>query len=225
MNNLNKRAFSGLIGLLLVLGVLIFLPAGSIQFWEGWIYLLIFALCVTVITIYFLQKDPKLVERRINAGPAAEKEKSQKIIQTFASIFAIALIIIPAFDHRFHWSKVPLILVIVANVLVLIGFVIVFLVFRENSFSAGTIAVEQTQIVISTGPYRLVRHPLYAGALLILTFTTLALVSTWGLLAAIPMFMVIVSRLLAEERFLLNNLSGYPEYCQKTKYHIVPLIW
>ena len=225
MSNLYKRAFFGVVGLTLVMGLIIFLSAGTLLFWEGWLYLLVFAVCVTIITLYFLQKDPGLIERRVSGGPTAEKEKSQIIIQSFGGLFFIALLVIPGIDQRFNWSQVSPVLVIVANIFILIGFMIVFWVFNENSYTASTIAVEEAQKVVTTGPYRWVRHPMYFGAVLMLILTPLAMGSYWGLFCSIPLCIVIVVRLLDEERFLTQNLAGYKDYCQHTKYRLIPLTW
>jgi len=135
------------------------------------------------------------------------------------------LIVVPALDHRFHWSDVAIHFILVGDIFVLLGLLIVFLVFKENSYAAGVIEVGKEQKVISTGPYALVRHPMYTGALLMLCFVLLALGSWWGLVFILPMFVVIVLRLLEEEKFLLKNLPGYNEYCQTTRYRLVPFIW
>ena len=135
------------------------------------------------------------------------------------------MIVVPALDHRFHWSDVAIHFILVGDIFVLLGLLIVFLVFKENSYAAGVIEVGKEQKVISTGPYALVRHPMYTGALLMLCFVPLALGSWWGLVFILPMFVVIVLRLLEEEKFLLKNLPGYNEYCQTTRYRLVPFIW
>ena len=165
------------------------------------------------------------MERRVNAGPAAEKETSQKIIQLFASLSFIAIFVVSAIDHRFGWSAVPVSVVVLGDVLIALGFYAVFLVLRENTYAAGTIEVEQGQQVISTGPYALVRHPMYAGALIMLLGIPLALGSWWGLLTIVPMALALVWRILDEEAFLRKNLPGYAEYRAQVKYRLVPLIW
>jgi len=152
--DLTRKALFGLAQLVLVLGVLLFVPAWSVDFWEAWVFLFIFSIAVLAITLYFLKNDPKLVEGRLKAGPSAEKERSQKIIQAFASLFFILLIVVPALDHRFHWSDVPIRFVLVGDIFVLLGLLIVFLVFKENSYAAGVIEVGKEQIVISTAPMR-----------------------------------------------------------------------
>jgi protein-S-isoprenylcysteine O-methyltransferase Ste14 len=178
-----------------------------------------------LITAYLWKKDPQLLERRINGGPGAEREKSQKLIQLLASIAFIGAMILPSLDHRFFWSAVPLPAVVVGDVVTALGFFIVFRVFKENSFTAATIEVAPDQTVISTGPYAIVRHPMYSGALVMLVGTPLALGSWWGLLMSVLMIFAIAWRALDEERFLRKNLSGYAEYCQRVRYRLVPFVW
>jgi protein-S-isoprenylcysteine O-methyltransferase Ste14 len=177
------------------------------------------------VTIYLWKKDPKLLERRVKAGSEAEKVKAQKIIQLFASICFISILVIPALDHRFGWSNVSLYIIIAGDVLVALGFLLVFLVFRENTFASATIEVSTDQKVITAGPYSKVRHPMYISALIMLFGTPLALGSWRRLLFLIPMTLIIALRFLDEEKFLSKNLSGYKEYCQKTRYRLIPFIW
>src|SRR5262245_854777 len=175
MDDLSKRALHGLLWFQVVLAALIFVPAWSLTYWQGWVYWLVFGASIVAITIYFLRHDRALVERRMRAGPTAERETSQKVIQALASILMCALMIVSALDHRLGWSSVPTWLVIAGNVLVALGFLIIFRVFRENSFAASTVQIAAGQTVVSTGPYALVRHPMYSGALLLFLGTPLAL--------------------------------------------------
>ena len=207
------------------MGLFLFLPAWSFKFWQAWIYLFIFGTASLLITFFLMKKDMELLQRRLKAGPGAEKEKSQKFIQAVASISFISILVVPAFDHRFGWSNVPVYLVIAANVFVATGFFIVFLVFKENSYTSAIIETATGQVVVSTGPYAVIRHPMYSGALLMLLFTPIALGSFWGLLAFIPMVIAIRWRLLDEEKYLSENLPGYIDYCKKTVYRLIPAIW
>lgn len=225
MSDLATKTVRGFAYLIFALGVLLFGPAWTLDFWQAWVYLTIFGASSALITVYLWRKDQKLLERRVKAGPGAEKEKSQKLIQVLASLAFIGILVVPSLDRRFSWSDVPLSVVIAGDVFVALGFFIVFIVFKENPFTAGTIDVAPDQHVISTGPYAIVRHPMYAGALVMLFGTPLALGSWWGLLTFIPMAFTIAWRLLDEERFLCKSLAGYREYCQKVRYHLVPLIW
>jgi len=211
MNNLTGKTILGFAQLITGLGFILLATAWTLDFWQAWVYLFVFAASAALITAYLWKNDPKLLERRVNAGPGAEKEKSQKRIQVSASLVFIGVMILPSLDHRFSWSHVPLSVVIAGDVFVALGFLVIFIVFKENTFTAVTIEVVPGQKVISTGPYAIVRHPMYSGALVMLLGTPLALGSWWGLLMFIPMTFVIVWRLLDEEKFLSKNLSGYKE--------------
>jgi protein-S-isoprenylcysteine O-methyltransferase Ste14 len=225
MNQLNVKAFVGMLQLFVVLALTIFLPAWTIDYWQAWIVVVVFFSCTLAVTLYLMRNDPKLLERRVSAGVVAEKEKSQKIIQAFAAVAFIALFVVSALDHRFGWSTVPPQLVALGDVLIAVGFYLVFLVFKENSFASGTIEIGDEQRVVTTGPYASVRHPMYTGALVMLVGVPIALGSYWGLVAIVPMAVVLAARLLDEERFLAKNLAGYSEYLGKVKYHLLPLIW
>jgi protein-S-isoprenylcysteine O-methyltransferase Ste14 len=203
----------------------LFLSAWTVRYWQAWVYLAAFFIPVVFITLDLTKHDMKLLERRLSVGPTAEKRTGQKIIQTFANIFFIGMIILPGFDHRFHWSFVSPSIVALSDVFVVAGFIIVHLVFRENSFTSATIEIGAGQAVVSSGPYRFVRHPMYVGGAVIIVFTPLALGSYWALLSSIPLVMVIIARLLDEESFLKKNLAGYEEYCRKVKYRLVPFLW
>jgi protein-S-isoprenylcysteine O-methyltransferase Ste14 len=158
MDDLNKKAFGGLLRLLVGLSALLFLPAWTLDYWQAWIFLSVFSASVLMITLYLMKKDPKLLERRVNAGPGAEKEKSQKIIQFVASIAFVAIFVLSAVDHRLMWSAVPWCVSVTGDVLVALGLLIVFFVFKENTFTSAVIEVDSEEKVISTGPYALVRH-------------------------------------------------------------------
>jgi protein-S-isoprenylcysteine O-methyltransferase Ste14 len=225
MTELSIRASAGLLQLLIALAVLIFVPSWTLDYWQAWVFIAVFFACTLAISLYLGKNDPKLLERRLKAGPGAEGEKSQKVIQAFAIISFIAIFIVSALDHRFGWSPVPQYVSVLGDILVALGLFFVFLVFRENSFTSGIIEVASEQKVITTGPYGVVRHPMYIGALVMLVGVPLALGSWWGLLAIIPMMLVIVLRLLDEEEFLAKNLAGYCEYQSKVRYRLLPLIW
>ncbi len=225
MTTLNKKAIEGLLQFVSVLALLIFLPAWTISYWQAWIFLAVFTTSVLAITVYLMRYDPKLLERRVNAGPGAEKERKQKIIQSIASLAFIAIIVLPGLDHHFGWSIVPTSVAIVGDGLVALGLLCIYFVFKANSFTSATIETATEQKVISTGPYALIRHPMYSGAFVMLVGIPLALGSWWGLLAVVPMVIVITWRLLDEEAFLGKNLPGYEEYRKKVKYRLLPLIW
>lgn len=225
MRNLLVKTIVGFAFLIVVMAAALFVPAGSLDFWQGWVYLAVFAGCALLITLYLIRYDRGLLAGRVNAGPAAETQRSQQVIQSLASLCFIGLFIIPGLDFRFGWSHVPAALSLAGDALVALGFGVVLLVFRENSYTRATIEVSAEQKVISSGPYSLVRHPMYAGAGVLILFTPLALGSWPALAAAIPLVAVVVVRLVAEEKFLVTNLSGYAEYRKKVRYRLAPFIW
>jgi len=225
MDTLQRKAFAGLLILFLVMAALLFLAAGTIRYWQGWAYLAVFFGASFLITLYLAKNDPALLKRRLSAGPWAEKEQAQKIIMAFTSIGFVALIVVPALDFRFGWSAVPLPIVAAGDVLVAIGYAIIFLVYKENTFTSATIEVAKDQRVISTGPYALVRHPMYAGGLLYLLGTPLALGSWWGLVPFAATLPFLIWRLFDEEAFLARNLPGYAEYRNKVRFRLMPGVW
>ncbi len=225
MSSLAIRSFLGLFFLVLVLALALFLSAGSLLFWQAWVFLAVWTVCVVVITTYLLKNDPKLLASRVQAGPTAETQRIQQVIQSVAGLLFIGVFIVPGLDYRNHWSHVPLGLSLVAEGFVALGFYIVFLVFRENSYTSATIEVSSDQKVISSGPYSLVRHPMYAGASLLLIFTPLALGSWAALPFPLPLILVVAIRSIEEEKFLQVNLAGYAEYRQKVRYRLIPYLW
>jgi protein-S-isoprenylcysteine O-methyltransferase Ste14 len=219
------KAFAGLLFVLLVMAALLFIPAGTIHYWQAWTFLAVYFVPSLAITLYLMKKDPKLLARRMSGGPVAEKEPTQKIIMFFASLGFIALIMVPAVDRRFAWSHLPPCLAIAGDLLVLLGWLAIFFVFKENTFTSATIELSPDQKVISTGPYALVRHPMYAGALVMFLGIPIALGSWLGLLVLVAMIPALIWRLLDEEKFLARNLPGYVEYEKKVRYRLIPLIW
>src|SRR5882724_7090035 len=205
-DDLAKRAFAGFARFQIAMALMIFLPAWSLWYWQGWLYWLLFGASCVAITLYFLRHDRALIERRMHAGPGAETEPRQKLILTFASAALIAMYIVSALDYRFGWSFVPVWLVLAGDALVVLSFHGFFLTFRDNAFAAATVRVENEQRVISSGLYAFVRHPMYTAALALLLGTPLALGSFWGLIPAALLCAAIVLRLLDEENYLARNL-------------------
>ena len=225
MKALHRKALFGILRTFVILVVVIFVPSWSLNYWQGWACLAAFFGPACAITVWVAKNDPALLERRLKAGPKAEKEIGQKIVQTIASIVFLVDFVFPAFDRRYGWSPAPAWASVVGDLMMVLGFVIVFRVFKENSFTSGIIEVAENQKVISTGPYALVRHPMYTGGLIMLFGIPLALGSWLGMLINLPMTAAVVWRLLDEERFLLRNLPGYAEYRGTVKYRLLPLVW
>lgn len=225
MQQVNRNALIGLVRLMLVLPAVVFLPAWTLRYWQAWTCLGVFFLCVIAITADMMKTNPALLARRLKAGPAAETKKSQKLIQTMAAAAFVTIFLVPALDHRFGWSRMSVAVEIAGDVLIAAGFAFVYWVFKENSFTSGVIEVAADQQVITTGPYAIVRHPMYLGSLIMLLGIPLSLGSWWGLWTIVLITTVIVARLLDEEKFLARNLAGYADYVQRMPYRLLPLIW
>ena len=225
MNPLHRKAYLSLLVLFLAMAALLFVPAGTFDYWQAWTFLAVYFAWSIAITLYLVKKDPKLLERRMRGGPTAEKETTQKIIMVITSLGFIGLIVVPALDHRFGWSHMTTYAVLAGEGLVAVGWLAIFFVLRENSFSSATIELAPDQTVISTGPYALVRHPMYSGGLIMLLGMPIALGSWWGMLVVIAILPALIWRLFDEERFLARNLPGYVAYQSKVKYRLIPRIW
>jgi protein-S-isoprenylcysteine O-methyltransferase Ste14 len=225
MTSLNMRALRASLLGLLAMAALLFLPAGTLAYWQAWVLIAVFASSSSAITVYLAVNDPALLERRMKVGPRAEQEPTQKIAVLLALVGFIALLVVPALDYRFGWSRVPPSVSLAGDALVALGFLFIFFVLKENPYGASTIQVVEGQRVVSTGPYARLRHPMYAGALLLIAGTPLALGSWWGLLVAVVMVPALVWRLLDEEEFLKRNLPGYAEYTERVPCRLVPFVW
>lgn len=221
-SELIKMVFTRLLIFIPLMFVMFFLPAGTFAYWEAWLYITVLLIPMVLVLIYLLKNNPELLERRMRMR---EKEPSQKLIIKLGSLYYLLIFLIPGFDKRFGWSNVPVVIVIVADVLVLLGYGIFFLVLRENRYASRIIEVEPGQEVISTGPYAIVRHPMYLGVSLIYIFSPLALGSYWAMIPSMLIIPLLVVRIRNEESVLERELKGYKEYMQKTKYRLIPGIW
>ena len=219
-NPSQAKAFMVPIVIMIIMGAVLFLPAGSFQYWEAWILWTGFSVLTLFIAAYFSKKSPELLSRRMKY-----KEKETKIKPPVILNLCFLCYVIPGLDYRFHWSDVPFWAVIASNAAVILGHLFIILVFKENSYASTVIQVEQEQQVISTGPYSLVRHPMYLGLIIMILFAPLALGSYWAVIPALLCIPMNVYRILGEEEVLLRELPGYQEYCAKTRYRLVPLIW
>lgn len=206
----------------IILAAMLFLPAGSLKYWQAWIFCAMILVPALFVTIYFLKKSPEFLERRMKFK---EKEMRQKTIVKIADIFFFLGFLIPGFDYRFGWSSVPLWLVVTSDAIILAGYFLVFLSFKENVFAARTVEVFEEQKVIDTGPYAVVRHPLYTGMLPMFLFMPMALGSFWAIIPFVPVCAIIILRVLNEEEVLRRDLPGYNAYCEKVRYRLVPFVW
>jgi protein-S-isoprenylcysteine O-methyltransferase Ste14 len=222
---LAHRVVVGQARLFAVVAAILVLSAWSFSYWQGWAFLINLATCTAALTAYCAYRDPALLERRMRAGPTAERDPAQKIIQTVNAAAVTGLVIVPGLDHRWGWSHVPVALVVAGHLMMVGGFLGWLLVFRENSFAASTIEVAAGQRVIDTGPYALVRHPMYSVSLPLFVGVPLALGSYWALLLSLVVMAGIVARLLYEERYLDANLPGYTAYRLRVRWRLAPGIW
>jgi len=225
MATLKVRAWVSLAALAAVMGLVLFVAAGTLRYWLGWVYLLLFFGLSSLITRDLIRRDPALLERRMRGGPTAERRPLQRVLMLGASAGFIALLVVPALDFRFGWSAVPLGGVVAGDVLFVLGFGFIGRVYRENPYTSATIEIARGQHVISTGPYAVVRHPMYASASIYLLGTPLALGSYWGFAALLGMLPFLVWRLLDEERMLARELPGYVEYQRNVRYRLLPGVW
>ena len=207
-----------------VIGFVLFLGAGTIHYWQAWTCLIVGFVTSMLVTLYIIS-DPILLESRVKGGPTVEQRPIQKIIVLCMGVLCIVAYIIPPLDHRFGWSSVPSWLSIAGNILIIVSMWAVYRVFKENSFGSTTVEISKEQKVISTGPYSIVRNPMYSCAILYFPGVTLALGSYWGLIPCVLIALGFVWRLLDEEKFLAKNLPGYTEYQAKVHWHLIPGIF
>jgi protein-S-isoprenylcysteine O-methyltransferase Ste14 len=222
---LHRRALVALVALVLAMAFLLFGAAGTLRYWQAWLFLATYFTASLALTVYLMKCDPALLARRMSGGPFAEREPAQKVIMSFASVGFIALLVLPALDHRFGWSHVARPAAVAGDLLVLLSWLGIFFVFRENSFASATIESAADQRVISSGPYACVRHPMYTTALVMLLGIPIALGSWWGALVVVAIVPALIWRLLDEERFLVRNLPDYVAYQRRVRYRLLPLVW
>ena len=225
MTAVNRKAVAGFVFLFAALAAALFGPAGTLDYWQAWVFLAVFAAAGALVTVDLARRDPALLARRVQAGPAAEPTPRQKWIQALATLAYLAVFVVAGLDHREGWSRVPLAAVIAGDALVVLGMFVVFRVFRANTFTSAVVEVDRDQQVVSTGPYAVVRHPMYAGALVMMIGVPIALGSWWGLVPVAAMVAVIVARLVDEENLLAIQLPGYAEYRRRVTHRLVPRVW
>ncbi|MBV8045271.1 isoprenylcysteine carboxylmethyltransferase family protein [Pluralibacter sp.] len=225
MSNFYVRGVLANLITLLIFLACIFIPAGTLDYWQAWVFVIVFEISSQALGIYFLMHDRKLLERRIHFGPRAEQRPAQKFISSLFILGFVGFVVLPALDHRFSWSPVAPIVSILAEIFIIISFLLFFSVMKSNTFAASTIQVEEGQTVVSNGLYAYIRHPMYSGALLLLAAMPLALGSWWSIFLLVPFFPVLAWRIFDEEDFLKEKLPGYSDYMQKVKYRLVPHVW
>jgi protein-S-isoprenylcysteine O-methyltransferase Ste14 len=224
MNTAVRATASSVFGLA-VLGVLLFLPAGTLNYWQAWVFIATSMVATILPSIYLARTNPAALERRMRAGPRAEARTLQKIVITGAFLTFLGMLVLSAYDHRLGWSHLPAWLCLVGDVLVALGLGISMLVVIQNGYAAANITVETGQQVVRTGVYKFVRHPMYVGNIVMMVGIPLALDSYWGLLFVLPGAAVLVLRIRDEEKLLTQELAGYPEYAQHVRYRLLPYVW
>jgi protein-S-isoprenylcysteine O-methyltransferase Ste14 len=212
-----------LIGVI-VLGAVLCLLAGRFNYWQAWVFAVLFMFLTNSQGVYLGIKDPELLERRKNVAAEGES-RAQKIFIIVGFLADACLLLFSALDHRFGWSQMPVFVSVVGDALLVFSFFLYYLVFRENSYAASSIQTFDGQKVISTGPYALVRHPKYVGDLFLVISIPLALGSWWGLVFIALVIPALAWRILDEEKLLKKDLPGYVEYTQKVRYRLVPYLW
>jgi protein-S-isoprenylcysteine O-methyltransferase Ste14 len=225
MNPLYKRLIRSSVFGTLTLSLLLFIPASTLNYWQGWAYLATFVICSGAYTVYLAKHDPALLKRRTEAGISHEKEPTQKVVMVFLFAVCIALVVLPPLDVRFGRSSVPWYICVFGDALVVVSFYLFYFVSKVNTYAAANIRVEEGQKVISTGMYGFVRHPMYFAALFLFIGTPLALGSWWTLLLIPVSLLILVARILNEEKVLVRDLPRYVEYQKKVATRLIPFIW
>ena len=224
MNNSKGKIWVQSVIAFVLIGGILFLLAGTIDWWQAWVYFAVGAIASVLPTLAITQ-DPVLLENRTKGGPTVEQRPIQRIIVLCTALPAIAVFVVPGLDRRFGWSSVPPWLPIAGDLLIIASLWMVYRVFKENSFGATTVQIAQSQQVITTGPYAIVRNPMYSCAAVYFVATSLALGSYWALVPSVLATVGLAWRLVDEEKFLAQNLPGYREYCAKVRWHLIPGIF
>lgn len=208
-----------------VFGLALFLPAGTFDYWQAWVFMAIFVTSTLGPSLYLAARYPAALQRRMKAGPTNETRPVQRVVMVATVASVVAQLVVSALDHRFGWSSVPLPVVVVGDVLVGVGLLLAQYVVVQNGYAAATITVEADQPLVSTGLYGLVRHPMYFGALVMMLGTPPALDSYWGLVVVIPAFVSLAVRIQDEEKMLTEELAGYGQYTARVRYRLLPGVW
>lgn len=205
--------------------VLLFVPAGTVNYWQGWAFLAVFSTASLIPTLYLARRYPDALERRTHAGVKAETRPIQKVVIAGTFLSFAAMLVVPALDYRFGWSQVPVWVSVLGDVLVATGLGLAMFVVVQNRYASANITIEESQPLVSTGLYGVVRHPMYFGNVILMIGIALALGSYWALLLVVVGVLLMAVRIVDEEKLLTDQLTGYRGYVQKVRYRLVPLVW
>lgn len=225
MDDLSRKTLAGVVRTQIALAIMLFVPAWTLAYWQAWLYWSLSTAAAVATALYFLERDPALMRRRLEVGARAEPLRSQKIIQGLGGLLFAAMFIVAGIEYHVHGSQVSPPAVLAADAFVLAGLALTFLVFKANTYTASTVTVEADQRVVTTGPYAIVRHPMYAASIIWFGATPFALGSPWALVPAVLMSVTVGVRLVDEERHLRKSLPGYDAYCDQVRWRLIPGIW
>ena len=216
------RALLNCILVIIFFGLPLFLPAGTLRFWNAWLFLGLFDVCFLTILVYLALKNPEYAEKRFRGN---ETERPQRLVMGLLVTSALVMLVVAGFDYRFHWSSIPGVVVVAAAALIVAGFVMLFFVMSQNSYASRVVEIQEGQKVIDTGFYAIVRHPMYLAFTIIFCFAPVLLGSWYALIPVISIPVLLTFRIRNEEEVLLKGLKGYDAYVRKVKYRLVTFVW
>jgi len=222
LNKLKGRIYMMFPISFLFLAAILMLSAWSVRFWQGWIFCFVIFIPIVFVVNYFVNHAPTFLERRMKYK---EREMRQRAMMKISSYLTFIGLLIPGLDFRFGWSTVPVWLILTSDAIILACYYFVFISFRENIKAANIIGSSKVKTIVKSGPYNMVRHPMYAAFVLVFLFIPLALGSFWAVLAFFPIVTTVISRILKEENVMLRELPDYSNYCKKVPYRLIPFIW
>ena len=217
-----SKALSRFIPGIIIISALLFIPAGSLKFWNAWLFIGVLFIPMLFVLVYLIIFDPELLYKRLDTN---EREKTQKKVMLFTTLIFLSGFILSGFDYRYNWSDVPLWLVLISSIIVLTGYILFFFVMRQNSYASRVVEIQEKQEVIDTGLYSIVRHPMYFAAILMFLFMPIVLGSFFALIPLLVFPFQMNIRIKNEEEILEKGLEGYKKYKQKVRYKIIPFIW
>lgn len=206
----------------ILIAALLFVPAGSLNFIKGWIFIGLLFVPMLILGIFLFIKAPQLLEKRLSAK---EKENTQKGVVIFSFLMFVAGFVTAGLDYRFGWSKVPFAVTIISGIVLLLSYGLYARVMKENAYLSRTVEIQNNQKIIDTGLYGIVRHPMYTATILLFLSMPLVLGSWFALILFLPYPFVIAIRIKNEEKVLEAGLPGYCEYKQKVRWRIIPFVW